>query len=254
MTDKSPKTMDKSSTPPASAEGSETVSEDQLPLMELTCLAVADESGINADEPISNSANDDDNAGREEAELAESSVGDKIEAFSHQKVSLQEEVKAASAADHLQNPSDTKNEREEVTQTKETNCTEEQHFVQEYISYDENFNEKSTSEVAEVLEKIVNEVDISYNLNESNFSTEDTAFKNQSVHEKEVLTANDIPTKSIPHKDDTTPILDREILFTDPGWSRRWAAIPDKNLTFVAPVLRVEPGRFLWSSETYNKR
>jgi len=64
---------------------------------------------------------------------------------------------------------------------------------------------------------------------------------------------SDAPTDATPPKDNA-PKLEREILFTDPGWSRRWAAIHDKTLAFAAPVLRVESGRFFWSSETYNKR
>mmetsp|Transcript_11226 Transcript_11226/g.18551 ORF Transcript_11226/g.18551 Transcript_11226/m.18551 type:complete len:996 (+) Transcript_11226:74-3061(+) len=79
--------------------------------------------------------------------------------------------------------------------------------------------------------------------------------------------AAETPTE--PPKDDTTDALQsvnadttkmtasvglREILFTDQGWSQLWTAIPDKQLSFTAPVLRVEAGRFFWSSETYNKR
>jgi hypothetical protein len=62
------------------------------------------------------------------------------------------------------------------------------------------------------------------------------------------------PKKTSPPKESAPSVGLREVLFTDQGWSQLWTAIPDKQLTFTAPVLRVEAGRFFWSSETYNKR
>lgn len=192
----------------------------------------------------------------------------------------------------------------EVAVDKETKCTGDEQ------------NAESISEVTEVLEKIVNEVD-TINENDPKLLTtaQDENEGGDAVQNNEQLpaTANDTPTvaeanenketgaeqlqntdalnvsaetptappkdentdesnataetQTAPPKDDTvepkttTPPKEsapsvglREVLFTDQGWSQLWTAIPDKQLSFTAPVLRVEAGRFFWSSETYNKR
>lgn len=76
------------------------------------------------------------------------------------------------------------------------------------------------------------------------------------------VTANDASTntKTEENKDgdaeqlETTNIPNANFLFADEGWRQLWAAIPNRLCSFTAPVLRVEAGRFFWSSETYNKR
>ena len=68
------------------------------------------------------------------------------------------------------------------------------------------------------------------------------------------VNADTTKTTEPPPKESAPSVGLREILFTDPGWRQLWTAIPDKHLSFTAPVLRVEAGRFFWSSETYNKR
>ena len=66
--------------------------------------------------------------------------------------------------------------------------------------------------------------------------------------------AKDESKPATPVKDNTARCVGGEVLFTDQGWNQLWAAIPDKQIRFTAPVLRVEAGRFFWSSEIYNKR
>ena len=143
---------------------------------------------------------------------------------------------------------------------------------------DENFDKEVSAEVTEVLEQIVNEVDkadtivveepkqitIATDVSKSEqtpITPEDENKGEDAADESSQATLeddaasieSDAPTDATPPKDNA-PKLEREILFTDPGWSQRWAEIHDKTLAFAAPVLRVESGRFFWSSETYNKR
>ncbi len=167
--------------------------------------------------------------------------------------------------------------KEEEPDDTETKCTGEQNTE----------SPKSTSEVTEILEKIDNEVDIS-NTTESKFLPTaqdenkggDVAQNTEQLQSSDLpVIANDAPTKTEENKDgdaeqlettnipnanaepakdvppkDNTPSVGREILFADEAWSQLWAAIPDRQLSFTGPVLRVEAGRFFWSSETYNKR
>mmetsp|Transcript_34091 Transcript_34091/g.82441 ORF Transcript_34091/g.82441 Transcript_34091/m.82441 type:complete len:1114 (+) Transcript_34091:88-3429(+) len=79
--------------------------------------------------------------------------------------------------------------------------------------------------------------------------------------------------KHEPQTKDAALVLDREILFDDniiniqafdngsagvrqkeQGWTNQQWKASDKVLTFIAPVLRVIPGRYFWSSEVYEKR
>lgn len=85
---------------------------------------------------------------------------------------------------------------------------------------------------------------------------ETTNIPNMKAKPSETETTNAPNVKDEPTKTATAPPvgIGREILFTDEGWSQLWAAIPNRLCSFTAPVLRVEAGRFFWSSETYNKR
>ena len=167
--------------------------------------------------------------------------------------------------------------KEEEPDDTETKCTGEQNTE----------SPKSTSEVTEILEKIDNEVGIA-NTTESkllpNAQDEnkgvDVVQNTEQLQSSDLpVTANDAPTKTEENEDgyaeqlettnipnanaepakdappkDNTPSVGREILFADEAWGQLWAAIPDRQLSFTGPVLRVEAGRFFWSSETYNKR
>ncbi|KAL7544044.1 hypothetical protein ACHAXR_013483 [Thalassiosira sp. AJA248-18] len=77
-----------------------------------------------------------------------------------------------------------------------------------------------------------------------------------------------------PQANQATQLLDREILFDDSiiniqafddgsadarqkvqGWTnQKWIAASDKVLSYTAPVLRVMPGKYFWSSDVYEKR
>jgi hypothetical protein len=241
---------------PTSVDESEFFSDEQLQIdPNVTESSAADNIGSDADE-LMNNADGAHGTERCGAEVVDASVGNESEEFDHQVSDLED----------VQNPCDTKNELEKVTiNSVETNCTDAE-------------NEESTSEVTEVLEKIVNEVDsTSANRSKSSPTAQDEneggdAVQNTTQVQSDVsATANDAHTKADEIKDgyseqiqtadvsnappkDNTPSVGGEILFTDQGWSQCWAAFPDKQLSFTAPVLRVEAGRFFWSSETYNKR
>lgn len=147
---------------------------------------------------------------------------------------------------------------EKDTDDSETNCTDE-------------LNTESTSEVTTPLptaqdeseggdvvqntEQLLSKDDAPATANDAPTETDEN--KDADVEQLQTAdvskNAND-PTPTAPLKDNTPSVGLREILFTDQGWRELWAAIPDKQLSFTAPVLRVEAGRFFWSSETYNKR
>ena len=224
----------------------------KFPDEQLSQFSPAENIGCDCDayEPILNNSDGADITGRCEAEAVETSARNEREKFVHQ-VSIQVE----------------KNEHEKVTvNSEETNCT-----------YAQN-NKDSTSEVAEVLEKIVSDVNSASESNSLPTAQDENnagdaipiPIQNTKQLQSENVSAaeDEAPTKVDENKDgdfeelQTSEDLDaptktgisREILFTNQGWSQRWAAISDKQLSFTAPVLRVEAGRFFWSSETYNKR
>ncbi len=249
--------------PPTSADESEIVAEEQL-------------IGIMSSAGAANSNNTEKNITTErcveEEEVTKTSAGDEGKTtveFALQGGEGDQVETTVATVDDLQNPKDD-NEVATPIVKNDKGANDTPPLVQ-----DANFDEEVSTEVTEVLEQIVNEVDkavtiveepkqITFASDDSNSEQtppgdetkgEDAADESsQAILEDDAASIeSDTPTDATPPKDNA-PKLEREILFTDPGWSQRWAAIHDKTLAFAAPVLRVESGRFFWSSETYNKR
>lgn len=249
--------------PPASADESEIVADEQLIGMSSAGAAKSDtEKNITTER-----------CKEEEEEVAKTSVGDEEKSTAELSLQEGEGDPEIATVDDLQNPKD---DNEVATPTAEENITGANNT--QALVQDANFDKEVSAEVTEVLEQIVNEVDkmdtiveepkITIAPDVSNSESEQSPITPPEENKGEYASnensqailkdddasiESDTPTDATPPKNNA-PKLEREILFTDPGWSQRWAAIHDKTLAFAAPVLRVESGRFFWSSETYNKR